>query len=443
MAKSSSKASSNSPKVYNLAAFVEAVKSIPEDNIPGMIAIPTPDLDLKKYLESHSLTTLIDSLTSLTKELAKELTIFYDSEPSSDFYHWCKRLMQLDGEKINGKTEFQAFKKFIEPSYMDQVRIAAINVFHSRFPKEETRINYIFLSLANNQNESIFIRHWALKQLKPQALEITDIEEMLAIAKKCNELDSKGIISATLEVLGKIEKIDENLKNEIDQQVESLLLYLLYNNGQYNLSEQLQYNVINTLGKFASIDVMEEIMIWAKSKSHNLSSNSSFAKTDPPKTLSSALDILLHRLISKPINLLAIRPENFENLIGQLLIKLNYHDVKVTQHYRDEGIDITAKTFKDHLGKYQPKDVVIQCKRYSKNQVSKHEAEEFLVAMDRKKAAYGYFIITSKFSPSAQEIFQDKPNITTCDGDQLLELLQEHFGPNLYYIGLPPQTRKS
>lgn len=37
-----------------------------------------------------------------------------------------------------------------------------------------------------------------------------------------------------------------------------------------------------------------------------------------------------------------MRPENFEKITKELLIKMGYHDVTVTQFVKDGGVDVIA-----------------------------------------------------------------------------------------------------
>lgn len=75
----------------------------------------------------------------------------------------------------------------------------------------------------------------------------------------------------------------------------------------------------------------------------------------------------------------------------------------------DDGIDILLRSPKGSVS-------IVQCKRYSEElSVSPREVREFLGSLTFQKAAYGYFVSTSRFSSQARE-FCNEHKILLIDG---------------------------
>lgn len=108
----------------------------------------------------------------------------------------------------------------------------------------------------------------------------------------------------------------------------------------------------------------------------------------------------------------SLSPTEFEELIGQLFVKMGYH-VVVTRSTGDEGVDLYLH--KDELVE------LVQCKRYKGN-VSVQTVREFFGVLVDKNANKGYIITTGHFTLPALQ-FADGKAIQLIDGPELAQLL--------------------
>lgn len=124
---------------------------------------------------------------------------------------------------------------------------------------------------------------------------------------------------------------------------------------------------------------------------------------------------LLKKIKSSP-------PEDFEKLIGELLPKLGFDNVEVTNYRGDGGIDVLGELV---VGDIIRTKMVIQAKRW-KNNVQAKTVRELRGSLTQHQQ--GLVIITSDFSKGAVEEANDpqKAPIALMDGEQLVELMVEY-----------------
>ncbi|VXD24130.1 restriction endonuclease [Planktothrix paucivesiculata] len=184
---------------------------------------------------------------------------------------------------------------------------------------------------------------------------------------------------------------------------------------------KLKCKAIELLGLFCEIDIIERLYCI---------STLNFSE----KSVQDSLNTMIKTLMSKPINILYIRPENFEYLTKKLFQSLNYDDVEQTRNNKDDGIDIIA--YKKGFGLMENKKqcVVAQCKRYTKNKITRKEIQELLNAMQNHGATEGYFITTSSFAQDAEELADQNGHIILLDKVKLQQQLDKTFGMNKYCI---------
>ncbi len=184
---------------------------------------------------------------------------------------------------------------------------------------------------------------------------------------------------------------------------------------------KLKCKAIELLGLFCEIDIIERLYCI---------STLNFSE----KSVQDSLNTMIKTLMSKPINILYIRPENFEYLTKKLFQSLNYDDVEQTRNNKDNGIDIIA--YKKGFGLIENKKqcVVAQCKRYAKNKITRKEIQELLNAIQNHGAMEGYFITTSSFAPDAEELAEQNGHIILLDKVKLQQQLDRTFGMNKYCI---------
>ena len=122
-------------------------------------------------------------------------------------------------------------------------------------------------------------------------------------------------------------------------------------------------------------------------------------------------------------HLLKMNPKAFEELVGRLLDKMNYQNVKVVGQSGDGGVDVVAEI---ELGVTSVREVV-QAKRH-KNTVQRKDLDALRGSLYRFDAVRGTIVATSKFAKGAIEAaFAERAApITLIDGEKLVDLLIEH-----------------
>ena len=117
-------------------------------------------------------------------------------------------------------------------------------------------------------------------------------------------------------------------------------------------------------------------------------------------------------------NLMEIDPSIFENLVAQLLEKLEYGSVEVTGRAGDGGIDGICSVDKLGLSK-----VLFQAKRW-RGDVPPTAVRDFIGAIHNNRGAMnGVFITTSNFSQQALKEAERAGNVRLINGDELAELM--------------------
>jgi restriction system protein len=121
--------------------------------------------------------------------------------------------------------------------------------------------------------------------------------------------------------------------------------------------------------------------------------------------------------------LLQMDPLAFEGLICELLERLGYHDVQLTQHTHDMGVDIVAHI---ELGITSVREVV-QVKRHQRS-IHRPTLDALRGSLHRFEAVRGTLITTSDFSKGTREAAFERgaAPITLINGDKLIELLMQH-----------------
>jgi restriction system protein len=147
-------------------------------------------------------------------------------------------------------------------------------------------------------------------------------------------------------------------------------------------------------------------------------------RNDPKHEVTQAIDAynrqqreaLRERLSSMP-------PYHFEHLIRNLLEKMGYEDVTVTQQSGDRGVDVIANarfgftTFRE----------VVQVKRHQ-GSIIRPILDQLRGALPYHKAFRGTIITLGNFSTGCKEaaLFPGAAPITLINGEKLLDLLIDH-----------------
>jgi restriction endonuclease Mrr len=146
-----------------------------------------------------------------------------------------------------------------------------------------------------------------------------------------------------------------------------------------------------------------------------------------------ALRSMVHRILSRPRNVMRLQPKNFEHLIKHLLEAMEFEQVRVSSNQRDGGIDVEASVCEKQGGLQHQRRVLVQCKRYS-YAVSREAVAEFVEqTLKPAKSAQGLFITTSTFAEGVHEVCSGQ-RLDLIDGAKLQEYLDRHFGAGVYCI---------
>jgi len=112
---------------------------------------------------------------------------------------------------------------------------------------------------------------------------------------------------------------------------------------------------------------------------------------------------------------------SLEDFIAHLLEKMGYR-ARVSAHGGDEGVDIIAH--KDELG-FEPPIIKVQVK----SRDDRVRQDEVAALFGRLAGAneVGLFVTLSTYMPQANSFARGKPNLRLIDGDDLVELIFEHY----------------
>jgi len=136
---------------------------------------------------------------------------------------------------------------------------------------------------------------------------------------------------------------------------------------------------------------------------------------------------VLEFFADQPESLLSASPRDFERLIAELLERLGYKNVQISQLGRDGGIDITA--YIEHAVAIER--LVVQCKRYKPpHKVGEPVIKQLLTDVDLRRASRGLIVTTSTLTRPAKLIVESfRHRLSYIDGDELRNrLLQFRAG---------------
>lgn len=120
-------------------------------------------------------------------------------------------------------------------------------------------------------------------------------------------------------------------------------------------------------------------------------------------------------------------PEFFEQLVVELLASMGYGGsradaARAVGRSGDEGIDGIID--EDRLGL---DSIYVQAKRWSDNPVRRTDIQQFVGALQGKRARKGVYITTSRFTDDAKQYVDTiDPRVVLIDGKRLAELMIDH-----------------
>lgn len=297
--------------------------------------------------------------------------------------------------------KFQRYRTKDHPEHMRKV---AIHVLSKYSPGS---ILSHLVDIAKDQTEVCTIRNEALQCILKIEPESGSLSLLLDILKRAEE---KYIV----QVMNILEKHHHCFdKKETQRTLEDIASGMDSNTAH-------QCRAIELLGLFGNLDTLERVCVLSKNN----------------KNCYESVQKMLYFILQKPIDILAIRPENFENLIKSLLIKLGYSDVYVTRCTHDDGVDVIAYRESQGISSKKYK-IIVQCKRYSTKKVDVDVVEKLVEDIKRHEAKEGQLIVTSTFSARAKSFAQNHRYIDLIDGNELQRQLNNAFGENSYCIFWP------
>src|SRR3990172_5967489 len=126
-------------------------------------------------------------------------------------------------------------------------------------------------------------------------------------------------------------------------------------------------------------------------------------------------------------NVISCTPAFFERLVVELLVAMGYGGsrrdaARAVGQTGDEGIDGIID--EDKLGL----DIIyIQAKRWSDNPVRRTDIQQFVGALQGKRARKGIFITTSRFTDDAKQyVLNIDSKVALIDGNRLAQLMIDH-----------------
>lgn len=141
------------------------------------------------------------------------------------------------------------------------------------------------------------------------------------------------------------------------------------------------------------------------------------------------------RILLRPTNLLALRPEHFEQFIGHLLRKMGHEDVKRVGAPHDGGVDVISYYGRQNMMGPARERWIVQCKRWTTNHVDLPDVEALVATSRKHDAKHALLITTSDFTARARTYAEEHTAaIELVSGPMLLRLLGQLFGPDRYTI---------
>lgn len=151
----------------------------------------------------------------------------------------------------------------------------------------------------------------------------------------------------------------------------------------------------------------------------------------------------LHRRSNNAISALqGISPHELEQLVARLYTAMGY-ECELTPGGSDGGRDIIAT--RTDTGRRERR--LIECKHYA-GSVKLKDLRALLGVVSTEHATSGVLLTTGKMTKGMKKLQKLDSRLDSIDGNRLIELLDEHFGPRWpnsldYYLQWPPRERDS
>jgi len=323
---------------------------------------------------------------------------------SSDNIPFIKDVFKMIFDRIRSESEIEnkildKLDRYVRSEEHKYLRAIALDIL------SEYRFDVIapeFVRIACDEKEKDEIRVCCLQYLLRGKSEKINFSLLLEILK---QKDEKIALSA-MNVLA-------CYKDQAPFKETQAVLEQIFRSSPNNA---LRCRAVELLGIFGELDTVERICMLPLADSK----------------LQESVHKMLQHIISKPRNILYIRPESFEYLMGDCLTRLGYEQVEVTRAVKDDGVDVIA--YKDGGIKNQKYKIIVQCKRYAKDSIGTEVLEQLIEKLQKHSAKEGQLITTSCFSKETKKLAENHRYIELLDRDDLQKMLDKVYGKNLYCI---------
>lgn len=298
------------------------------------------------------------------------------------------------------KQIFNKLNGYLLNEENQQLRAIAIDVL-SEYHFKQTAPTLAVIASTEAENDEIRIL-FSLRCLLKNISENLNFSHLLEVLK----LEKEKIVIAAMDVF-------EYYKNQAPfKETQNVLEHII----RFSRNDNIRCRAIELLGIFGELDILERICMLPLTE----------------LKIQEAVHKMLQHIISKPRNILHLRPDSFEYLISECLVKLGYEQVEVTRAVKDDGVDVVA--FRNGGVKNKKFKIIVQCKRYAKDNIGVEVLEQLLEKIQKHSAKEGQLITTSYFSKETEELAESHKYIELIDRDDLQVLLDKQFGEGFYCI---------
>lgn len=295
-------------------------------------------------------------------------------------------------------------ESYLNQRYNAVIRSTAIGIIGTLRYKNHISSLY---TIAMNSIEPPTLQKQALQALSQMPLVIGDVDRILEPIRN-HQNHPTDIVLLAMDI---VEAYEKTVTLPLAQKaLENLLT---------SENALLRCRAIELLGTFGDLDVMERVCMLPKLSVDELT----------------AVHRLVDRIMARPRNLVALRPEHFELVIKRLIEKLGYKQVKITKMTWDGGVDLTAMRDGGGLARGRIDSCIIQCKRYQPGtHVDATTFKKLQEALREHKAALGVIITTAGFTTDTLELAKDFKPIELIGGEALQDLLDKTYGEGAFCI---------
>ena len=416
--------------------FLDKIKNI---NLYDLFALDIAKGIIDQEVKSNG----FEMLSQITEEVIEEIKSTPNEIPfRRDILKYIFKCSDTDIQFLNNMLN--QIDKYRLKGNNPVLRSVAIEILSEYRPYKMLQI---LIDIARDQTEDDTIKFNVLEYLKKIVPKETDYILLLEILKENNEQLSLAVMDVlehhkeqspfreTQNALDHIFRFSTNLilhRRAVEfslavmdvlehhqeqasfKETQNALEYIF----RYSTNLTLRCRAVELLGIFGEIDIIERICMLPLNE---------------PEMQASVQKMVQH-IISKPRNILYLRPENFEHLIKEWLVKIGHEQVQVTRHVKDDGVDVIAYKEGDGIIDDKRYIVVAQCKRYTTDKIQITVLEDLIKAYKNEGANKGLLITTSSFSKDTKKLAESNRFIKLIDREELQNQLDKAFGKNCYCI---------